>query len=135
LVSADFAVSDPRISFAALDGEVRNRHKRYSNKAGGTQEDMTASDMAQLDWGGTAYDYEVPYGFTPARTAGYWGMIAEIDGTDGSTTRADFVVEVQPTNKAPAIGAAAPTARTAPWLRNRHLCSPRPMTPTPRSTN
>ena len=37
-------------------------------------------------------------------------MIAEMDQTDGTTTRADFVVEVQPTSKAPAIGATAPAS-------------------------
>ena len=116
LVSADFAVGDPRISFAVLDGEAAATGiSDIRISAVELGEDMTASDMAPA-WTGdaTGYtDYEVPYWvFYPRlERPGYWGMIAEIDGTDGSTTRADFVVEVQPTNKAPAIGAAAPASQ------------------------
>jgi hypothetical protein len=37
-------------------------------------------------------------------------MVAEIDRANGSTVRADFLVEVQPDSAAPAVGAAAPAS-------------------------
>jgi len=115
LVSADFAVGEPRISFAVFDGE--NAAENITDiriSAVELGEDLTASDMAPA-WNGeaTGYsDYEIPYWvFYPRlERPGYWGMIAEIARTDGSTTRADFVVEVQPTSKSPGIGEVPPAS-------------------------
>lgn len=115
LVSADFAVGEPRISFAVFDGETAaNDIASIRISAVELGEDLTASDMPPT-WSGeaTSYtDYEVPYWvFYPSlERPGYWGMIAEISKEDGSATRADFVVEVQPSSKSPAIGATAPAS-------------------------
>ncbi|MEZ4539629.1 MAG: hypothetical protein R3C43_06555 [Chloroflexota bacterium] len=115
LVSADFAVGEPRISFAVLDGETAATNiSDIRISAVELGEDLTASDMAP-SWTGEAIgytDYEIPYWvfYPQLERPGYWGMIAEMDQTDGTTTRADFVVEVQPTSKAPAIGATAPAS-------------------------
>ncbi len=115
LVSADFAVGEPRISFAVMDGDsAATDISSVHISAVELGEDLTASDMAPA-WTGeaTGYtDYEIPYWvFYPRlERPGYWGMIAQIDRADGATTRADFVVEVQPTGKAPAVGAPAPAS-------------------------
>lgn len=116
LVSADFAVGEPRISFAVMDGDsAATDISSVHISAVELGEDLTASDMAPA-WTGeaTGYtDYEIPYWvFYPRlERPGYWGMIAQIDQADGATTRADFVVEVQPTSKAPAVGATAPASQ------------------------
>lgn len=115
LVSADFAVGEPRISFAVFDGE--NTAENITDiriSAVELGEDLTATDMAP-SWNGeaTGYtDYEIPYWvFYPRlQRPGYWGMIAEIDRADGSKTRADFVVQVQPNSKSPAIGETPPAS-------------------------
>lgn len=116
LVSADFAVGEPRISFAVFDGE--NAAEDVTDiriSAVELGEDLSASDMAP-SWSGeaTGYtDYEIPYWvfYPQLQRAGYWGMIAEIARADGSTTRADFVVELQPASKSPAVGMAAPASK------------------------
>ncbi len=113
LVSADFAVGEPRISFAVFDGNSAATDiagVRVSALELG--EDLSATDQAPA-WSGdaTGYtDYEVPYWVIAPRLEkpGYWGMIAEITRDDGTTTRADFVVEVKADSSAPAVGEAAP---------------------------
>lgn len=115
LVSADFAVGEPRVSFAVFDGEeAASDIASIRISAVELGEDLTASDMPPA-WSGeaTSYtDYEVPYWVIYPRLErpGYWGMIAEVTRDDGSATRADFLVEVQPESKSPAIGAAAPAS-------------------------
>ena len=113
LVSADFAVGEPRISFAVFDGNSAATDiagVRVSALELG--EDLSATAPAPA-WSGdaTGYtDYEVPYWVIAPRLEkpGYWGMIAEITRDDGTTTRADFVVEVKADSSAPAVGEAAP---------------------------
>jgi hypothetical protein len=115
LVSADFAVSEPRISFAVFDGaEAATDISGIHISAVELGEDLAASNQPPA-WSGeaTGYtDYEVPYWvfYPEVTTPGYWGMVAEISRADGSTTRADFVVEVQPASKGPAVGATAPAS-------------------------
>lgn len=115
LVSADFAVGEPRVSFAVFDGDKAAEDiNRVVVSAIELGEDLTATNMAPA-WSGeaTGYaDYEVPYWtiYPQLKKPGYWGMIAEIERADGSTTRADFVVEVQPDSKSPAIGTLAPAS-------------------------
>lgn len=115
LVSADFAVGEPRVSFAVFDGDkAAEGISRVVVSAIELGEDLSATDMAPA-WSGeaTGYtDYEVPYWtiYPQLKKPGYWGMIAEIERTDGTTTRADFVVEVQPDSKSPAVGALAPAS-------------------------
>lgn len=115
LTSADFAVGEPRVSFAVFDGEAAaSGVTGIRLSAVELGEDLSATDMAP-SWSGeaTGYtDYEVPYWvfYPQLERPGYWGMIAEIDRADGSTTRADFVVQVQPESKSPAVGEAAPAS-------------------------
>lgn len=115
LVSADFAVGEPRVSFAVFDGESAAADVATIRiSAVELGEDLSASDMAPA-WSGAATgytDYEIPYWvfFPQLDSPGYWGMIAEIGMADGSSTRADFVLELQPASKAPAIGAPAPAS-------------------------
>jgi hypothetical protein len=115
LVSADFAVGEPRVSFAVFDGAepaVDVTGVRVSAVELG--EDLTATNQMPA-WTGeaTGYtDYEIPYWvfYPQIGTPGYWGMAAEVMRADGSTVRSDFLVEVKPTAAAPAIGAAAPAS-------------------------
>lgn len=113
LVSADFAVGEPRISFAVFDGSsTATDVAGIRVNALELGEDLSATDQAPA-WSGdaTGYtDYEVPYWVITPRLErpGYWGMIAEITRDDGTTTRADFVVEVQADSSAPAVGQPAP---------------------------
>lgn len=115
LVSTDFAVGEPRVSFAIFDGENAAADiTAVRVSAVELDEDLSASDMAPA-WSGdaTGYtDYEVPYWtFYPRlEQPGYWGMIAEITRAGGVTSRADFVIEIQPNSKSPAIGADAPAS-------------------------
>ena len=41
-------------------------------------------------------------------------MVAEITQGDGTTSRADFLVQVQPASKSPALGAVSYTHLTLP---------------------
>ena len=122
LTSADFAVGEPRISFAIFDGEEAAKDVTGVRiNALELGEDLSANDQAPA-WTGEAVgytDYEIPYWvfYPPLPTAGYWGMVAEITRADGTTTRSDFVVEVKPENSGPAIG------ETPPASENRTLAT------------
>lgn len=113
LVSTDFAVGEPRVSFAIFDGE--NAAADVSSvrvSAVELDEELSASDVEPA-WSGAATgytDYEVPYWtiYPGIDQPGYWGMIAEISRADGTTSRADFVIEIQPSSKSPSMGADAP---------------------------
>lgn len=113
LVSTDFAVGEPRISFVVFDGE-----NSAADLAGirvnalELDEDLSGTDLEPV-WSGeaTGYaDYEVPYWtFYPILDKpGYYGMVAEITLEDGTETRADFLVQVLADNVAPAIGEEPP---------------------------
>lgn len=122
LVSADFAVGEPRISFAVFDGdEAATDVTGVRISALELGEDLSATDQVPA-WTGeaTGYtDYEIPYWvfYPQVATAGYWGMVAEISRADGTSTRSDFVVEVEPENSGPAIG------ETPPASENRTLAT------------
>ncbi len=122
LTSADFAVGQPRISFAVFDGaDAASDVTSVRVNALELGEDLSAADQTPT-WTGEAVgytDYEIPYWvfYPQLPTAGYWGMAAEITRADGSTTRSDFVVEVLPENKGPAIG------ETPPASENRTLAT------------
>ena len=115
LTSADFAVGEPRISFAVFDGaEAASDVTAIRINALELGEDLSAADQAPA-WTGEAVgytDYEIPYWvfYPQLPTAGYWGMVAEITRADGTTTRSDFVVEVMLENKGPAIGEVPPAS-------------------------
>lgn len=122
LVSADFAVGEPRISFAVFDGdEAATDVTGVRISALELGEDLSATDQVPA-WTGeaTGYtDYEIPYWvfYPQVATAGYWGMVAEISRADGTSTRSDFVVEILAENKGPAIG------ETPPASENRTLAT------------
>jgi hypothetical protein len=113
LVSADFAVGEPRISFAVFDGtEPAAGVTGVRVSAVELGEDLSATNQLPA-WTGeaTGYtDYEIPYWvfYPQLNTPGYWGMVAEIEQANGSTLRSDFFVELQPTSVAPAVGEEAP---------------------------
>lgn len=113
LVSADFAVGQPRISFALFDGEdAATGVERVALSAFPLGEDLSAAGDEPV-WTGqaTGYsDYEVPYWvfYPEVATPGYWGMTAEIVHASGAASRSDFVVEIKPVSAAPAVGAPAP---------------------------
>jgi hypothetical protein len=115
LVSADFAVGEPRISFAIFDGnEAAADVADVRLSAVALGDDLSATDQLPA-WTGqaTGYaDYEIPYWvfYPQLETPGYWGMVAEITRGDGSTVRSDFLVEVKSAAAAPAVGAAAPAS-------------------------
>lgn len=115
LVSADFAVGEPRISFAVFDGaEPAAGLTGVRVSAVDLGEDLSATDQLPA-WTGeaTGYtDYEIPYWvfYPQLASPGYWGMVAEIGQADGSTVRSDFLVEVRPASAAPAVGEEAPAS-------------------------
>lgn len=116
LVSADFAVGQPRISFALFDGEdAATGVEGVTLSAFPLGADLTAAGDEPA-WTGqaTGYsDYEVPYWvfYPKVATPGYWGMTADITHAGGAASRADFVVEIKPASAAPAIGAPAPPSQ------------------------
>lgn len=113
LVSADFAVGAPRISFALFDGpDAATGIKSVTVNAIPLDDDLSATDSPPV-WSGTAEnytDFEVPYWvfYPELDEPGYWGMVAEIEKEDGSTSRADFLIELVPESASVPIGAAAP---------------------------
>lgn len=123
LVSGDFAVGRPRVSFALFDGP--------EPLADVQQVEVSAVEVgvenATPVWTGMAEgysDYEIPYWviYPELPAAGFWGMAAEIRRGDGMVVEASFVVEVREESASPAIGEAAPasenrTLKTEPDLQ------------------
>ena len=69
-----------------------------------------------LHWTGTAAgynDYEVPYwvAYPDLPQAGFWGLSAEITLADGTTTQAQFTIEVREETESPDIGDMAPPSQ------------------------
>lgn len=112
LVSGDFALGRPRVSFALFDGP--------DPLANVEQVALSAVEVgvenATPVWTGTAEgytDYEIPYwvAYPELPAAGYWGLAAEITLDDGTRIEAPFVVEVREESAAPAIGDRAPASQ------------------------
>jgi hypothetical protein len=122
LVSADYAVGRPRVSFALFDGtEAADDVQDVTIRAVKLDEDLSATD-APVAWAGQATnynDYEIPYWvfFPELDQPGYWGMVADLTAADGTQSQADFVVELRPESMSPAIGMEAPASH------NRTLAS------------
>jgi hypothetical protein len=122
LTSADFAVGEPRVSFAVFDGEAAATGitgVRLSAVPLG--DDPNAADQPAA-WSGAATgytDYVVPYWvfYPELDSSGYWGIVAEIERAGEAPVQADFVIEVKPAADAPAIG------ETAPLSHNRTLAT------------
>ncbi len=115
LVSTDFAVGEPRISFAIFDGsEAAANVTGVLINAVELGDDLSATDQLPA-WTGEAtgyVDYEIPYWvfYPQLETPGYWGMVAEITRSDGSTVRSDFLVQINSASTAPDVGEAAPAS-------------------------
>ena len=123
LVSGDFAVGRPRVSFALFDGPEPLANVQQVELSAVE----TGVENATPVWTGTAEgytDYEVPYwvAYPELPAAGFWGLAAEITLDDGTVVEAPFVVEVREESAAPAIGDPAPasqnrTLKTEPDLQ------------------
>ena len=123
LVSGDFAVGRPRVSFALFDGPEPLANVQQVELSAVE----TGVENATPVWTGTAEgytDYEVPYwvAYPELPAAGFWGLAAEIRLDDGTVVEAPFVVEVREESAAPAIGDPAPasqnrTLKTEPDLQ------------------
>lgn len=123
LVSGDFAVGRPRVSFALFDGPEPLANVQQVELSAVE----TGVENATPVWRGTAEgytDYEVPYwvAYPELPAAGFWGLAAEIRLDDGTVVEAPFVVEVREESAAPAIGDPAPasqnrTLKTEPDLQ------------------
>lgn len=116
LVSDDFAVGRPRVSFALFDGaEAAAEVQAVELNVVPLDEEMSATEATAV-WSGTATsysDYEIPYWvFYPELDApGFWGVVADITDDEGNISRANFVVELLPATLSPAIGDAAPPSQ------------------------
>jgi len=123
LVSGDFAVGRPRVSFALFDGPEPLANVQQVELSAVE----TGVENATPVWTGTAEgytDYEVPYwvAYPELPAAGFWGLAVEIRLDDGTVVEAPFVVEVREESAAPAIGDPAPasqnrTLKTEPDLQ------------------
>lgn len=107
LVSADFGVGQPRVSFALFDGE------QAAQNVAGVALEVVPLDGEEVVWAGTAVsytDYLIPYWvfYPELPTAGYWGVKAVLTMADGTTYAPGFVMETVAKTAAPPIGAAVP---------------------------
>lgn len=105
IATDDFVAGTPRIPFILFDGP-----QQVSTAQGVT---LTAFDLSQdppaPSWTGpaTGYnDYEVPYwvAYPEVPKAGFWGLAANITLADGTTTQAQFTIEVKEESQSPVIG-------------------------------
>jgi hypothetical protein len=116
LVSADYAVGRPRVSFALFDGtEAADDVQGVTIRAVKLDEELKATD-APVVWSGEATnysDYEIPYWvfYPELDEPGYWGMVANLRAADGTESEANFVVELRPESMSPAIGMVAPASQ------------------------
>ncbi|MEZ4512512.1 MAG: thioredoxin family protein [Chloroflexota bacterium] len=107
LVSTDFGVGQPRVSFAFFDGE------NVAQNVASVSLQVFPVDGGEAVWEGTAVsytDYLIPYWvfYPELPTAGYWGVKTELTLTDGTTYSPGFVMETLAKTNAPALGAVAP---------------------------
>lgn len=109
----DFAVGQPRVPILLFNGIERVADAQSITF---TAFDLS-SDPPTPGWTGEARNFsdfdEIPYWVVspdiPA--AGFWGLGALITLADGSTTSAEFTIEVQQENSAPAIGSQPPATQ------------------------
>lgn len=105
IATDDFVVGTPRIPFILFDGP-----QQVSTAQTVT---LTAFDLSQEPpapgWTGAATgynDYEVPYwvAYPEVPKAGFWGLGAVITLADGTTTQAQFTIEVKEESPSPVVG-------------------------------
>jgi thiol-disulfide isomerase/thioredoxin len=113
LVSTDFAVGQPRISFMLYDGAAAAQDVAGVRL---TAVDINDEENQTAVWQGeaTGYtDYEIPYwvAYPEINRAGYWGMIANITHSDGRLSETTFVIEVLGQSLSPAVGDPAPPSQ------------------------
>lgn len=112
VVSDDFAVGQPRLPFILYSGP-----QRVADVQGVT---LTALDLSQEPptpaWKGEATnfsDYVVPYwvAYPELPHPGFWGLAADITLADGTTTQAQFAIEVAAESLAPDVGDLPPASQ------------------------
>lgn len=113
LVSTDFGVGEPRVSFMLFDGTEPVRDVARVDL---TAVDINDDDNHTIAWRGEAVgyiDYEFPYwvAYPQIERGGFWGMVADITHADGSRSETTFVIDVLGQSLAPAIGEAAPPSQ------------------------
>lgn len=120
LVSTDFGVGQPRVSFALFDGE------QVAQNVAGVALEVVPLDGGEVVWKGTAVaysDYLIPYWvfYPELPTAGYWGVKALLTMADGTTYAPGFVMETVAETAAPPIGAVAPPSENKTVLTEPDL--------------
>jgi len=112
IVTDDFAVGRPRLPFILYSGP--------QHAADVQRVTLTAFDLSQETpmpgWMGeaTSYsDYVVPYwvAYPDLPRSGFWGLRADVILTDGSTTQAQFTIEVAEESQAPDVGDRPPASQ------------------------
>lgn len=108
----DFAVGAPRLPLVLYAGPERGAS---AQKVRLVALDLD-SDPPKQSWQGetTAYsDYFIPYwvAYPELSHAGNWGFRATVTLADGSTTQAQFAIQVNAESSAPAIGSMPPASK------------------------
>ncbi len=111
LVSGDFGVGRPRVSFVLYEGTAPLRDVQGVVLTAVSLDDPEGEPV----WSGTAEsytDYVIPYWvvYPELPTPGYWGMTAEITLANGEKTVSTFVVGALEETSSPAIGEMAPAS-------------------------
>ncbi|MGH2537838.1 MAG: TlpA family protein disulfide reductase [Candidatus Promineifilaceae bacterium] len=112
VVSDDFAAGRPRVPFVLFAGPQKVAD---AQRVALTVFDLTPATPTP-GWAGEASnysDYQVPYwvAYPELPHAGYWGLAAEIILADGTTTQAQFAIEVAENSHSPAVGSRPPASR------------------------
>jgi hypothetical protein len=111
IVTDDFAVGRPRLPFILYDGPQRVADVQRVT--------LTALDLSQEPptpgWSGEATNYSnyvVPYwvAYPELPQPGFWGLATDITLADGTTTQAQFAIEVAEESLAPNVGEQPPAS-------------------------
>ncbi|MEM7116717.1 MAG: hypothetical protein AAF614_30060 [Chloroflexota bacterium] len=111
LVSTDFGVGEPRVSFALFDGDDA------AENVASVELQVQDLDTAEAIWSGTAVnysDYTIPYWiFRPTiAEAGFWAVATQLTMDDGTVHTPGFVIEVLDETESLPIGNDAPASET-----------------------
>lgn len=111
-VTNDFAVGRPRLPFILYSGPQRAADVQRVT--------LTAFDLSPETptpgWTGEATsfsDYVIPYwvAYPELPRSGFWGLQADLILADGSTTQAQFTIEVAEESQAPDVGDRPPASQ------------------------
>ncbi len=110
IASSDFQVGQPRLPIVLYDGDQRVADAQRVTLA---TFDLSGGTPVPGGWSGAAInysDYEVPYwvAYPELPHQGFWGLEVEITRVDGTTTQAQFTIEVNAQSSSPAIGSLPP---------------------------